>query len=75
VRQIEGLHERRFLIHRSEDETEIRAGQSAGRASTIGRQTRRHYSAKEKVHIVLEGCGGEESISELCRREGIAAWM
>jgi hypothetical protein len=58
LRQIEGLHERRFLIHRSEDETEIRAGQSAGRASTIGRQTRRHYSAKEKIHIVLEGLRG-----------------
>ncbi len=28
---------------------------------------------EEKVRIVLEGLRGEQSISELCRREGIAA--
>jgi hypothetical protein len=38
----------------------------------IRRQTRRQYSAEEKIRIVLEGLRGEESISELCRREGIA---
>jgi transposase len=36
----------------------------------IRRQTRRHYSAEEKIRIVLEGLRGEENISELCRREG-----
>jgi transposase len=41
----------------------------------IRRQTRRHHSAEEKIRIVLEGLLGEESISELCRREGIAASM
>ena len=41
----------------------------------IRRQTRRHYSAEEKIRIVLEGLRGEENISELCRREGIAASM
>ena len=35
----------------------------------IRRQTRRHYSAEEKIRIVLEGLRGEENISELCRRE------
>jgi hypothetical protein len=39
----------------------------------IRRQTRRHFSAEEKIRIVLEGLRGEENISELCRREGIAA--
>ena len=39
----------------------------------IRRQTRRQYSAEEKIRIVLEGLRGEENISELCRREGIAA--
>ncbi len=39
----------------------------------IRRQTRRHWSAEDKIRIVLEGLRGEESISELCRREGIAA--
>src|SRR5882762_8515648 len=41
----------------------------------IRRQTRRQYSAEEKIRIVLEGLRGEESIAELCRREGIAASM
>ena len=35
-------------------------------------RTRRKYSAEEKITIVLEGLRGEESISALCRREGIA---
>jgi len=30
------------------------------------------YSAEEKIRIVLAGLRGEESISALCRREGIA---
>ena len=37
----------------------------------IRRATRRHYSADEKIRIVLEGLRGEVSIAELCRREGI----
>ena len=37
----------------------------------IRRQTRRKYSAEEKIRVVLEGLRGEESIAELCRREGI----
>ena len=39
----------------------------------IRRATRRHFSAEEKIRVVLEGLGGEESIAELCRREGIAS--
>jgi hypothetical protein len=37
----------------------------------IKRKTRRKYSSEEKIRIVLEGLRGEESIAELCRREGI----
>ena len=37
----------------------------------IRRATRRHFSAEEKIRVVLEGLRGEESIAELCRREGI----
>src|SRR6516165_4648716 len=37
----------------------------------IRRATRRHHSAEEKIRIVLEGLRGEESIAELCRKEGI----
>ena len=35
----------------------------------IRRATRKHYSAEEKIRIVLEGLRGEDSIAELCRRE------
>ncbi len=35
------------------------------------RVTRRHFSAKDKIRVVLEGLRGEDSIAELCRREGI----
>jgi len=38
----------------------------------IRRQTRRHFSAEDKIRIVLEGLRGEDSIAELCRKEGIA---
>ena len=41
----------------------------------IRRATRRHFSAEEKIRIVLEGLRGEESIAEPCRREGIASSM
>jgi len=37
----------------------------------IPRATRRHYSAEEKIRIVLEDLRGEDSIAELCHREGI----
>ena len=37
----------------------------------IRRVTRRHYSVEEKIRIVLEGLRGEDSVAELCRREGI----
>src|SRR5467141_2444939 len=37
----------------------------------IRRAGRRQFSAEEKIRIVLEGLRGEESIAELCRREGI----
>ena len=38
----------------------------------IKRKARRKYSSEEKIRIVLEGLRGEESIAELCRREGIS---
>jgi transposase len=37
----------------------------------IRRATRRQYSAEEKVRIVIAGLRGEDSIAELCRKEGI----
>ena len=38
----------------------------------IRRATRRHFSSEDKIRIVLDGLRGEDSIAELCRKEGIA---
>ena len=38
----------------------------------IRRATRKRHSAEEKIRIVMDGLRGEDSIAELCRREGIA---
>ena len=38
----------------------------------IRRRTRTKYSSEEKIRIVLEGLRGEESIANLCRREGMS---
>ena len=38
----------------------------------IRRATRRHFSAEDKIRIVLDGLRGEDSIADLCRKEGIA---
>ena len=40
----------------------------------IRRATRRHFSAEDKIRIVLEGLRGEDSIAELCRREVSEIW-
>jgi transposase len=37
----------------------------------IRRASRKRYSAEEKIRIVVAGLRGEDSIAELCRREGI----
>ena len=38
----------------------------------IRRATRRHFSAEDKIRVVLDGLRGEDSIAELCRKEGLA---
>ena len=38
----------------------------------IRRATRRHFSAEDKIWIVLDVLRGEDSIAELCRKERIA---
>jgi transposase len=37
--------------------------------------TRRKFTAEEKIRIVLEGLKGEDRIAEICRRNGIATSM
>jgi transposase len=37
----------------------------------IKRRTRRQFGAEDKIRIILQGLRGEESIAELCRKEGL----
>ena len=55
---------------RSKAELDSAAAEKADR--DIRRATRRQYSAEEKVRIVIAGLRGEDSIAELCRKEGIS---
>ena len=55
---------------RQKSETPKRSSEQV--VKDIRRATRKHYSAEEKIRIVLDGLRGEYSIAELCRREGIA---
>ena len=54
---------------RRKDERQKDSAEKAVR--DIRRATRRRFAAEEKIRIVLEGLRGEESIAELCRKEGI----
>ena len=45
---------------------------AANTVSNIRRRSRKRYSGEEKIRIVLEGLRGEETVAELCRREGIS---
>jgi transposase len=38
----------------------------------IKRNTRRKFNSEEKIRIILEGLLGEDSIANICRKEGIA---
>ena len=42
------------------------------RVKDIRRNTRKKYSAEEKIRIILEGLRGEETIASICRKENIA---
>ena len=53
-------------------ESQTRQTGAAKAIKDIRRATRKQYSAEEKIRIVLDGLRGEDSIAELCRREGIA---
>jgi transposase len=53
---------------RSQVEQHSEAAEKTVRA--IRRATRRQYSAEDKVRIVIAGLRGEDSIAELCRKEG-----
>jgi transposase len=78
VRQNDGLNKGGFLAHRNPYGVKMRQIAGTPRepvekvVKDIRRATRKHYSAEEKIRVVLDGLRGEDSIAELCRREGIA---
>lgn len=37
----------------------------------IKRRTRRYFGAEDKIRVILQGLRGEESIAEICRKEGL----
>ncbi len=41
----------------------------------IKRRTRRKFTAEERIRIILEGLRGEESLTDLCRKERIHPTM
>ena len=43
-----------------------------GTVRNIRRQTRKKYNTEDKIRIVVEGLRGEQTVAELCRKEGIA---
>jgi transposase len=48
-------------------------GSTAKLIREVRAQTRRRFSAEDKVRIVLEGFRKEILVSDLCRREGISS--
>lgn len=57
----------------SEEGGRARSGETARELIRKAKQvTRRKFPAEEKIRIVMEGIRAEVSVSELCRREGIA---
>jgi transposase len=50
-----------------------RRGSAAKLIREVRAQTRRRFSAEDKIRIVLEGFRKEMPVSDLCRREGISS--
>lgn len=48
-------------------------GSAAKLIREVRTQTRRRFSAEDKIRIVLEGFRKEIPVSDLCRREGISS--
>jgi transposase len=49
-----------------------RKSSAANTIRNIRRNSRKQYSGEEKIRIILEGLRGEETVAELCRREGVS---
>ena len=55
------------------EEVPTTPGSTAKLIREVRAQTRRRFSAEDKIRVVLEGFRKEMPISDLCRREGISS--
>ncbi len=53
------------------EQSEERTRETQSFIRSVRRSTRRKYTPEEKIRIVVEGFRREETVSDLCRREGI----
>jgi transposase len=53
------------------EQAEERTRETQSFIRSVRRSTRRKYTPEEKIRIVVEGFRREETVSDLCRREGI----
>lgn len=58
-------------IKGKEREIESATGSTGRMIKAVKRHTRKRFTAEEKIRIVLEGFRKENTVTELCRREGI----
>ena len=56
----------------TENEAPAAVGSSRKLISTVKRNTRKRFTAEEKIRIVLEGFSRELPVSDLCRKESIS---
>lgn len=56
-----------------EREERVTPGSAAKLIRQVHRQTRRRFSAEDKIRIVLEGFRKELPVSDLCRRESLSS--
>ena len=57
----------------SVEEIPATPGSAAKLIREVRAQTRRRFSAEDKIRIVLEGFRKEMPVSDLCRREGLSS--
>ncbi len=55
------------------EEVPATPGSTAKLIREVRAQTRRRFSAEDKIRVVLEGFRKEIPVSDLCRREGISS--
>ncbi len=55
------------------EEIPVTPGSAAKLIREVRAQTRRRFSAEDKIRIVLEGFRKEIPVSDLCRREGLSS--